>query len=698
MSVEAFPAFVPSFLDRLSAAAECPRSLLEGIAAHAERTRVPVADAVVDAGHVPEQVSYEALAAVLGMTLVPLADTPPSLFAVRMVPASVARRHRLVPLAATDSTLKYATCRPFDEEADRDVAFTSGRRPEAVLATRTDIDDLLLRAYPRSSELEALLGRLRSTSAIEPLTPAQPGVPSDPVVVDLCLQLIARAVEAGSSDIRVESTHAGAVVRFRASGIMEAVATIPPASAPAVCDRFKAMAQADVSSRMRAQDGGFAVRLDGRRVDVRLSSVPTVGGEKLTLRVIDSGAPFRTLDEIGYPADVHARLRQALSRPAGLVVVTGPTSSGQTTSLYAVLDILRGRSLEILSVEDPIERVLTGVTQVPVNNHAGSTYASVLRSAMRDHADVVAAADMSDAETAAILAQAAYGGRLVLGSLSATDSVTAIVQLLHLGLEPFRIAESLSAVVAQRLVRRLCPHCRVVHATLEAQRQGDVSRATRVGASPGPGCPACRFTGYTGRLVIAELLAPDTALRDAIARGGAVGELRAAMRAAGTLTMRDRGIQLVAEGLTSMDEVNRVLAPDETAAGAVPAAGRVLVAEDDGVTRKLVRLLLERDGYTVLEAATGRQAVEVAVREHPELVVMDLNMPEMNGYDAISHLRRVPALSAMPVLVLTSEEGPDVERTVMRLGADDYVLKPFDPGILSSRIKAALRRLRVVAA
>jgi type IV pilus assembly protein PilB len=658
---------------------------------------VPIADAVVDAGYVPERTSYEALAAVLGMPLVALNQTAPALFAVRMVPAPVARRHRLVPLAATDSTLKYATCRPLDEEAERDVAFTSGRRPEAVLATRTDIDELLLRSYPRSSELEALLARLRSTSIIELLTP-EPALPPDPVVVDLCLQLIARAVEAGSSDIRVESTHAGAVVRFRVAGIMEAVATIPPASAPAVCDRFKAMARTDLSSRMRAQDGGFAVRLDGRRVDVRLSSVPTVSGEKLTMRVIDSGAPFRSLDEIGYPADVHARLRQALSKTGGLVVITGPTSSGRTTSLYASLDALCSRSLEILSVEDPIERQLPGVTQVPVNNHAGSTYASVLRSAMREPVDVVVAADMSDAETAGILAQAAYAGRLVLGSLCATDSVTAIVQLLHLGLEPFKVAESLSAVVAQRLVRQLCPHCRIVHATLEGQRPVDVSRTTRVGASPGPGCPACRFTGYTGRLVIAELLAPDTALRDAIARGGAVGELRAAMRAAGTLTMRDRGIQLVADGLTSMDEVNRVLAPDESPAGGTPEMGRVLVAEDDGVTRKLVKLLLERDGYTVLEAATGRQAVEIAVREHPALVVMDLNMPEMNGYDAISHLRRVPALSAMPVLVLTSEEGPDVERTVMRLGADDYVLKPFDPAILSSRIKAAFRRLRVAAA
>jgi CheY-like chemotaxis protein len=191
---------------------------------------------------------------------------------------------------------------------------------------------------------------------------------------------------------------------------------------------------------------------------------------------------------------------------------------------------------------------------------------------------------------------------------------------------------------------------------------------------------------------------PDAALRDVISRGAPTGELRAAMRTSGQLTMRERGLQYVAEGLTSLEEVNRVLAAEEQPAAAMPDSGRVLVAEDDAITRMLVKLLLERDGYTVLEASNGRQAVEIAVREHPALVVMDLNMPEMNGYDAIAHLRRVPALAAMPVLVLTSEEGPGVESTVLELGADDYVLKPFDPGVLSSRVKAAFRRLRVAAA
>jgi CheY-like chemotaxis protein len=193
------------------------------------------------------------------------------------------------------------------------------------------------------------------------------------------------------------------------------------------------------------------------------------------------------------------------------------------------------------------------------------------------------------------------------------------------------------------------------------------------------------------------VLAPDAAIRDAIGGGASTADLRAAMRAAGQPTMRDCGLQYVADGLTSLDEVNRVFAAEEPPGAAFPESGCVLVAEDDTVTRMLVKLLLERDGYTVLEAANGRQAVEIAVREHPSLVVMDLNMPEMSGYDAIAHLRRVPALAAMPVLVLTTEEGPGVERAVLKLGADDYVVKPFEPGVLSSRVKAAFRRLRVAA-
>jgi type IV pilus assembly protein PilB len=687
-----------AFLDRIAQTSGCLRTELDQVAAQAEKSRLPIADALVSFGRVSEQESYTALAAVSGMSLVPLIDAAPSLLAVRMVPARVARRHRLVPLAITDRTLRYAITRPFDDEAERDVAFVSGRRPEAVLARRTELEALLGRCYPKSSELEVLVARLRSAAVIETISEFDASTQSDSAVIDLCNHLIARAVEAGSSDIHVEATHDGAVVRFRVAGIMEPVASIPAAAAPAVCNRFKVMARADISMRMRPQDGAFALLLDGRRIDVRFSSVPTVSGEKLVMRVIDSRSEFRSIDQLGYPPDVLTRFRQCLNRPDGLVLVTGPTGSGKTTALYAALDVLRARAVNIVTVEDPVERQVSGVTQIPVNSRAGASYATVLRSVLRQDPNVIMVGEIRDAEVAGILGQAAYTGHLVLSSLHTTDSVTAIVRLLNLGLEPFKVAESLSAILGQRLVRRLCAYCRIVHTEFDARRLGEERRVSRIGASPGPGCPACRFTGYAGRLVVSELLAPDSALRDVIARGAPAGELRASMRATGTPTMRDRALQLVGDGLTSLDEIDRVLAAEEVPVSRLGENGRVLVAEDDAITRMLVKLLLERDGYTVLEAANGRQAVEIAVREHPSLVVMDLNMPQMNGYDAITHLRRVPALSAMPVLVLTSEEGPGVESTVLQLGADDYVVKPFDPGVLSSRVKAAFRRLRVVAA
>jgi type IV pilus assembly protein PilB len=631
--------------------------------------------------------------------LSPLRHVEPAALAVRLVPARVARRHRVVPLSLTDRTLTYATSSPFDDEAERDVAFVSGRRPQAALVFRTELEELLARYYPTSCELEAIVSRVRSSATIEPLAEYSAGATSDSAVIDLCNHLVARAAEAGASDIHVDASHTGAVIGFRVGGMLETVATIPASAAAAVCNRFKIMARADIAVRMRPQDGAFAMLVDGRRVDVRFSSVPTVGGEKQVLRVIDSRSELCSLEQLGYAPAVLAGFRGALQRPDGLVLVTGPTGSGKTTALYAALDVLRARPLNIVSVEDPVERQLAGVTQIPVNNRAGNTFATVLRSVLRQDPNVIMVGEIRDAEVAGILGQAAYTGHLVLSSLHTTDAVTAIVRLLNLGLEPFKVAECLSGILAQRLVRRLCPSCRQVLSEFDARRRGQEAGVARVGAAIGPGCPACRFTGYAGRTVVSELLSPDSRMRDAIAQGAPAGDLRAAMRAAGAAAMQESAAALVREGVTSIEEVRRVLSSEEAPeAAAAHRARRVLVAEDDTITRMLVKLLLERDGYTVLEAANGRQAVEIAVRERPSLMVMDLNMPEMNGYDALAHIRRVPALTAMPVLVLTAEEGPGVETTVLQLGADDYVVKPFDPGVLSSRIKAAFRRMSAQAA
>jgi Tfp pilus assembly pilus retraction ATPase PilT len=417
------------------------------------------------------------------------------------------------------------------------------------------------------------------------------------------------------------------------------------------------------------------------------------------MRVIDSHSPLQTLDRLGYDDETLARFQRALSRPDGLVLVTGPTGSGKTTALYAALAHLRTGAVNIVSVEDPVERTVPGVTQIPVNTRSGNTYQTTLRSMLRQDPNVIMVGEVRDAEVAQIVGQAAYTGHLVLTSMHTVDTATAITRLTNLGLEAFKIAESLSAILAQRLLRSLCPHCKRTHNDIEARRLGMEHHITSVPASAGPGCEHCKNTGYSGRVPIAELLTPTAELRDAIVRGATAHEIRNAMRAAGVPTMREQALKLVTLGVTSIEEVNRVLAEEGDAVGPKSdGRQRVLVTDDEPITRMLVKLLLERQNFEVLEAANGRDAVEIALREHPDLLMIDLNMPEMDGYEAIARVRREMSLAMMPVLVLTSEEGPGVERRVLELGADDYIIKPFDPEVLLSRVNAVFRRLKVMAA
>ena len=678
---------------------------LDAAGAHALRVSVPLVDAIVDLGFAPETVVYTTLAAAAGMNLVDPRTETVSPLALRIVPEKVARRHTVVPLAVDDRTITYVTSQPLDGDAERDIEFTSGRRAVAVLACRTDVESLLDRAYPRQSDVERLLARLGPHArSVEEIDSVQSDAPTDSVIIDLCNQLIARAVETGASDVHIECTDEEAIVRYRVSGIMEPVMTVPSTAVLAVRNRFKIMANADISVRHRPQDGAFALRVNGRRIDVRLSTLPTVTGEKIVMRVIDSRSELQSLDALGYDEALVVRLRRALARPDGLVLVTGPTGSGKTTALYAALNELRTGRVNIVSVEDPVERAVPGVSQIPVNNRAGSTFATILRSVLRQDPNVLMVGEIRDAEVAGIVGQAAYTGHLILSSLHTGDAASAVSRLLNLGLEPYKIAESLTAILAQRLVRRLCPECRIVHNDLDARKQGKAHDIERVAASAGAGCAPCRFTGYTDRVPVVELLTPTEEIRAAILRGASAAELRAAMRAGGMPNMRQAGLQLVASGVTSLDELDRVLAADEPAAAeAKPDVGvkrdgrQVLIADDEPITRMLVKILLERDGYSVLEAQTGREALEIAARQRPDLIVMDLNMPQMDGYDAIRQLRQMPALSDVPVVVLTSDDGPGVERRVLEIGANDYLVKPFDPAVLSIRIQSVFRRKRLAA-
>jgi type IV pilus assembly protein PilB len=665
---------------------------------HAAREHVELAEAIVTLSLAPEATIYQVLAKAAGMDFQVLAGETPSELAVRLIPERLARRHFVVPLRVDNRTLTYATSRPFNEEGDRDLGFASGRRTSAVVASRSEILEALDRCYPKMRELDVLAERIRAERPVVENSDSAELTTAASAVIDLCNHIIGRAVEVGASDVHVECGANGISVRYRICGVLEPVLTLPSAVSHPIRNRFKIMAKADIAVRHRPQDGAFRIKVNSRAIDVRLSTLPTVDGEKLVMRVIDSVSPLQSLDRLGYDGSTMARLHKSLARPDGLVLVTGPTGSGKTTALYAALAHLRTGHTNIVSVEDPVERSIPGVTQIPVNNRAGNTFPAVLRSLLRQDPNVIMVGEIRDGEVAQIVGQAAYTGHLVLSSMHTADTATAITRLQNLGLEPFKIAESLSAILAQRLLRTLCPHCKRTHNDIEARRRGAGHGVRSIPASAGPGCVECKQTGYAGRVPVAELLTPSESLRDAIIRGATAHEIRAAMRAAGFPTMRDLAMELVGGGVTSIEEVDRVLATDEHARAAARTKSRVLVTDDEPITRMLVKLLLEREQFEVLEAANGRQAVEIATRERPDLMLIDLNMPEMDGYEAIGKLRRDLTLATLPIVVLTSEEGPGVERRVLELGADDYIIKPFDPAVLLSRVQAVFRRIKAVAA
>jgi type II secretory ATPase GspE/PulE/Tfp pilus assembly ATPase PilB-like protein/ActR/RegA family two-component response regulator len=685
---------------------------LSTVTTHADRYGTTLVDAVIALGFMNESKAYAAFAEWMNHPFVDLRVTPPHPTAARLLPERVSRKHLLIAIAHDNRTLTYATCNMFDDEVDRDVAFASGRRPQMVVVMRSQLMAALGQTYQMGSEIDKLIDRIkladvpREQSEKQVITEA-----NDSPIIDLCNRIIASAIAAGASDVHIEPAMNGATVRHRISGILEPLLMLPQSAVRGVTNRFKLMAKTDIATKQRPQDGAFRVSLDTDQIDVRLSTIPTIHGEKIVMRVIQGGSSVLTIDALGYDETTSNALIVALSKPDGLVLVTGPTGSGKTTVLYAALQFLRTGRVNIVTVEDPVERQVDGVTQIPVNIKTGTTFATVLRSVMRQDPNIIMVGEIRDAEVAEIVGQAAYTGHLVLSSLHTTDAASAITRLLNLGLQPFKVAESLNAVVAQRLLRKLCPHCRVLNDDDTAARLGQQMGVSRIHASVGRGCDQCKQSGYSGRIAVPEILLPDEAIRQAIRNGAALNDLRTAMKAAGSKSMRQSALQLVAEGVTSIEEVNRVLtdhsdespapkpAPEVRAAEPAPArpsstiGGRkVLIADDDRMVRLILKMLLQKDGFTVIEAENGAICMETARRERPDLLLVDLQMPDMDGYQVLEMIRHDDGLSGMPVLVLTAETSTEVETKVLEMGADDYVVKPFEPEVLISRVRAAFRR------
>ena len=378
-------------------------------------------------------------------------------------------------------------------------------------------------------------------------------------VVRLVNLLLIEALDLRASDVHLEGYQDGLRVRYRIDGVLQNAPSPPPHLTAAIISRVKIMAELDIAERRLPQDGRIRLRLQNRQVDVRVSTVPTLRGESVVLRLLDKERGRISLLDLGMAPDTLELFKEVISRPHGIVLSTGPTGSGKTTTLYAAVEMVRTGREKILTVEDPVEYELPGVPQVPVNEKVGVTFATVLRALLRQDPDIILVGEIRDPETAQIATQAALTGHLVLSTLHTNDAPTALTRLLDLEVAAYLVASTVDAVLAQRLVRRICPHCRVeTTPDTMAQRRLDIDGLGLRRVWKGTGCEACRHTGYIGRIGIYELLVMDNELRVEVQHRRGSEELRQMAITKGMRTLQDDGLRLVREGITTIDEVLRV--------------------------------------------------------------------------------------------------------------------------------------------
>jgi type IV pilus assembly protein PilB len=475
------------------------------------------------------------------------------------------KRSNIVPIGIEDDTLVVATSEPANIFALEDVKRQAKMETRVLVcpaediaaicesfqqeqATETNLDDII----NDMTEVEVVQDQEEDSGDLERMAGQSP-------VIKFVNCLISNAVREGASDIHIEPKETQTRIRYRIDGVLFQTMQAPIKMHPAIVSRIKIMANLDISERRLPQDGKVSAIVGGRAIDLRISTLPTNRGEKTVIRVLDSKSIVRGLEYVGMEPDVCKIFKEQVEMPHGILLVTGPTGSGKSTTLYSALGEMDGDKMNISTVEDPVEYELDFCNQVQVNEKAGMTFAAALRSLLRQDPDIIMIGEIRDNETARIAVQAALTGHLVLSTLHTNDAATSITRLVNIGIDPYLIAASLNAAAAQRLVRRICPKCKEVYQAPEQM----LKYVQRAGIKPeelmhGKGCDACRGSGYSGRVGIFELLVIDDRFRDMINQDSSVNNMRRAFRTSGHDTLFDDGIKKIRAGVTTLEEVLRV--------------------------------------------------------------------------------------------------------------------------------------------
>lgn len=731
-----------------------PEGTLERFRTEEGRERASLWELVLEHKVMPEA---ELLSVLASRCRLPIADLATATRqAGEALPEPLARRFAVVPLRVTESLLEIATSNPFDVGAEQSLAFATGREIRMALASPPRIRERIDELYGKAaidgvSKLIAGMEGLDVQSLEDDAQDAEDEAAvaaeaSSRPIIKLVDVLLADGINSRASDIHIESGEGAIVVRYRIDGVLRQAMTIPRKAGIPLVSRIKIISGLDITDRMRPQDGRARVAINGQPVDLRISTLPATHGEKVVIRILNANATMLELSSLGLYDEERKLVQQLLGYKEGIILCTGPTGSGKTTTLYSCIREIIGEAINIVTVEDPVEyRLGKNIVQVQVAEKQGLTFAAALRSILRQDPDVVLVGEIRDLETAQVAVQASLTGHLVLSTLHTNDAPNTVTRLVDMGLEAFKIGAALRGVIAQRLMRHLCQLCRA------PQDPAAVPLRLRPFIPEGAslwqpiGCSKCSQTGYRGRFSVVEILQMTPDIERLVGAGAPADRIAEMARADGMLTLFECGLRHVLDGHTSVDELLRVTDPPAaTRPTAGPAAGvnlpigqverrsggtgvrepkvevdlladlelvdddspktpaakdsvpraLILLVEDEDTLRRVVRDLLEQEGYAVCEARDGAEALEQVDRHAPDLVLLDLNLPNVDGYTVLAQLRSRPATQSLPIVVLSARGDEDNEVRVLRLGATDFLTKPFRPRALSARLEASLSRYR----
>ena len=728
--------------------AQLQRALSEAQVIKGKKERL--GHAVVRLGFATEQDVARALAAQLHLDYFDGPAIPINDLLVSQIPAALAERNGLLPLRMEpDGTIVVVCADPTNVVAFDDVRLASkARRVRPVVAPASLLEVAIRKAYGFDQRAGELIDAL-DDGAVDAELDDMAGVEDAPVI-RLTEGILADAVEARASDIHVEPGREETAVRYRIDGVLQRVMSVPRSATGALTSRLKLMSGMDIAERRRPQDGRARFKTKANEVDLRVSSLPSMHGEKIVIRILRKGAEQLALTDVGFTPQQMQQVLTAVDRPQGLILITGPTGAGKTSTLYSFLGHLANERNNIITVEDPVEYELPGVNQTQVHERIDFTFAKALRTVLRQDPDIVMVGEIRDPETAELAMQASLTGHLVFSTLHTNDAPSAVVRLRDLGIPSYLIASSLTMVIGQRLGRAICKNC-------GADDVPDEATLASLHLSPrdtenmtfrkGKGCEQCNQSGYKGRTGIFEIMAVDSTVREQIANQGSESALRTAARRNNMSTLREDALDKAAAGITTLEEVLRTTTTDLVDAGACPVCTQdvaddfalcpwcgvdlrpnsctrcerhlekgwkvcptcgtptnngapkdrnakpvLLVVDPDASARGAVAVMADAD-YKVIGVADGRAALQSVHLTAPDVVLLAVDLPDSDGYAITRELRARPVTANLPIVLMTDGDADTSDDEGVRAGADDYVAKPLDADVLLARLDAVRRRL-----